>query len=71
MNEKMSRRSALGKITWSAATMGAAASLPHRLIAADQAADAKVKGNIHHSVSAWCYNRVFRGDSAKMTFADF
>jgi len=41
--------------------------------AADGAA--KLKGNIHHSVSAWCYNSLFtpgkNKQPAKMTFEDF
>jgi hydroxypyruvate isomerase len=74
MNRNLSRRSALQKITQGAATLAAVASLPPRLQAADDTQGAKLKGNIHHSVSAWCYNGLFNGSKdkpAKMTFEDF
>jgi len=71
MNQRISRRSALGKVTGSTVALAAAASLPRNLISAESGAESKLKGNIHHSVSAWCYNRLFNGNSAKMTFEDF
>ncbi|HEY5912470.1 MAG TPA: TIM barrel protein [Verrucomicrobiae bacterium] len=71
MNQRISRRSALGKVTGGTVAFAAAASLPRHVVAADVAAEAKLKGNIHHSVSAWCYNRLFNGNSAKMSFEDF
>ena len=74
MNPNLSRRSALCKITQGAATLAAVASLPPRLQAADDARAPKLKGNIHHSVSAWCYNGLFNGSKdkpAKMTFEDY
>ena len=74
MNPNLSRRSALCKITQGAATLAAVASLPPRLQAADDAQAPKLKGNIHHSVSAWCYNGLFNGSKdkpAKMTFEDY
>jgi hydroxypyruvate isomerase len=74
MNRNLSRRSALCKITQGAATLAAVASLPPRLHAADDTQGPKLKGNIHHSVSAWCYNGLFNASKdkpAKMTFEDF
>ncbi len=71
MNRKISRRSALGKVTGSTVALAAAAGLPRNIMAADSASEPKLKGNIHHSVSAWCYNRLFQGNAAKMTFEDF
>jgi len=74
MNQTLSRRSALCKITGGAAALAAVTSLPHRLQAAEDAARPKLKGNIHHSVSAWCYGGLFNSSKdkpAKMTFEDF
>ena len=74
MNRNLSRRSALCRITQGAATLAAVASLPPRLQAADDTQAPKLKGNIHHSVSAWCYNGLFtsgKDKPAKMTFEDF
>jgi len=74
MNRNLSRRSALCRITQGAATLAAVASLPPRLQAADDTQAPKLKGNIHHSVSAWCYNGLFNSGKdkpAKMTFEDF
>jgi hydroxypyruvate isomerase len=55
---KLSRRSAL--LTTAAA---AAASLAHRLDAADTASG--LKGHINHSVCKWCYDKVKLNDLAK------
>jgi hydroxypyruvate isomerase len=74
MNNKLSRRSALRQLTGSAAALGAAALWTPALPAADEPAPAKLKGNIHHSVSAWCYSSLFnagRNRPAKMTFEEF
>jgi hydroxypyruvate isomerase len=74
MNQTLSRRSALRKITGGTAALAAATSFSHRLGAADDASHAKLKGNIHHSVSAWCYSSLFnpgKDKPAKMTFEDF
>ena len=74
MNRNLSRRSALCKITQGAATLAAVASLPPRLQAADDTERPKLKGNIHHSVSAWCYEGLFKAGknkAAPMTFEDF
>jgi hypothetical protein len=59
MKSPMSRRSAIRKIAGSAVVATAAATLP-RLARADQAAPAKLKGNINHSVCRWCYGKVSR-----------
>jgi len=74
MNRNLSRRSALCKITQGAATLAAVASLPPRLQAADDTERLKLKGNIHHSASAWCYGSLFNGSKdkpGKMTFEDY
>ena len=74
MNQDMSRRSALRKITGGTAALAAVAGLPHRLAAADEADRPKLKGHIHHSVSAWCYGSLFNAGKdkpAKMTFEEF
>jgi hydroxypyruvate isomerase len=74
MNCNLSRRSALCKMAQGATTLAAIGSLPRRLQAAEDSERAKLKGNIHHSVSAWCYGSLFNGSKdkpAKMTFEDF
>jgi hydroxypyruvate isomerase len=74
MKSTLSRRSALRRITGGTAALAAVTSFTHRLEAADDSAPAKLKGNIHHSVSAWCYNSLFNGSNnkpAKMTFEQF
>ena len=74
MNQDMSRRSALRKITGGAAALAAVAGVPRSLQAADEADRPKLKGHIHHSVSAWCYGSLFnagKNKPAPMTFEDF
>jgi len=74
MNRNISRRSALRKITEGTATLAAVASLSPHLHAEDGADRTKLKGNIRHSVSAWCYGGLFnadKGKQARMSFADF
>ena len=74
MNRNISRRSALRKITEGTATLAAIASLPPRLQAGDNVDRSKLKGNIRHSVSAWCYGGLFNGAKGKpapMSFEDF
>jgi hydroxypyruvate isomerase len=58
MNTRISRRSALGKITAGTSVLAAAASLANRLGAAENAVGAKLKGRINHSVCKWCYPKV-------------
>jgi len=58
MKTKLSRRSALRKITGGAAVLAAASSLSHRVTAAEAAAGAKLKGRINHSVCKWCYSKI-------------
>jgi hydroxypyruvate isomerase len=69
----ITRRSALGRITGGTAALAAVASAPVPFAAT--AGDApKLKGNIHHSVSAWCYGSLFnagKNKPATMTFEDF
>jgi hydroxypyruvate isomerase len=60
----MSRRSAIRKIAGSAVAATAAATLP-RLARAENAAPAKLKGNINHSVCRWCYGKVSLDDLCK------
>lgn len=73
MNENMTRRSALGKLAGSASVLAASAAMPGTLLGADSSS-VSLKGNIRHSVSAWCYSRLFNAEKdrpAKMSFADF
>jgi hydroxypyruvate isomerase len=73
MSTVLSRRAALGRIAGSAAVLGLASPAPGELNAAEGERTPR-KGNIHHSVSAWCYGGLFnagRNKPAKMTFADF
>jgi len=58
MKTKLSRRSALRKISGGAAVLAAASSLAHRLNAAEAAGGAKLKGHINHSVCKWCYGSI-------------
>ena len=53
------------KLTGGAAVMAAAASMSERLTAADEAAGAKLKGRINHSVCKWCYSKVSLEDLCK------
>ena len=70
MSNPISRRSALRTLAGSAAVLSAAGALRVNVIAAET----KLKGNIHHSVSAWCYGSLFnpgKNKPAKMTFEEF
>src|SRR6516162_2952666 len=58
MNQDMSRRSALRKVTGSTVALAAATSLSQRLHAAESAAGAKLKCRINHSVCKWCYGKI-------------
>jgi hydroxypyruvate isomerase len=74
MNQPLSRRSALRRITGGAAALAAVAGLPGPLRGAEAAGQLKLKGNIRHSVSAWCYGSLFNADKgkpAKMSFEEF
>ncbi|MCW5551484.1 MAG: sugar phosphate isomerase/epimerase [Verrucomicrobiae bacterium] len=62
MKTKLSRRSALRTITGATATAIAAASLSHRLSAAETAGGAKLKGRVNHSVCKWCYGGISLDD---------
>lgn len=73
MHTKISRRSALGHIATGAAAVSLVSEIPGQLAAAEEQRT-KLKGNIRHSVSAWCYGSLFnpgRNRPAKMTFEDF
>ena len=56
MDKKISRRSALKSVAGGVALMGAAMMNP--VVALSDDSRARLKGNIHHSVSAWCYGGV-------------
>src|ERR1041384_7716174 len=58
MKTRITRRSALSKMAGSAAVAGVASHLASRLSAAEDAAGAKLKGRINHSVCKWCYPKV-------------
>lgn len=62
MNQSMSRRSALRKVTGGTVALAAAANLSERLQAADAAVGANLKGRINHSVCRWCYSKVALDD---------
>jgi hydroxypyruvate isomerase len=72
MKNNVSRRSALKTMMGTTALASSAlAAVP--LLAADDAPP-KLKGHIHHSVSAWCYGGLFtpgKNKPAKMTFEEF
>ena len=75
MKTPISRRSALRQIAGSVAAASATSMLAPGLRAAEDApAPTKLKGNIHHSVSAWCYGKLFNAPKNKpalMSFEDF
>lgn len=74
MHRNLSRRSALRKMTEGTAALTAIASLSPRQIAAEEARPPALKGNIRHSVSAWCYGSLFnpgKDKPAPMSFEDF
>jgi len=58
MNPKISRRSALRKVTGGTVALAAAADLSNRLQAADEATGSKLKYRINHSVCKWCYGKI-------------
>jgi hydroxypyruvate isomerase len=58
MNQNMSRRSALRKVTGGTVALAAAAQLSDRLRAAESAADGKLKYSVNHSVCKWCYGDI-------------
>jgi hydroxypyruvate isomerase len=74
MNHRISRRSALGKIGGGTIGLAAAAGLAGRVQSAEPTQQAKLKGNIHHSVCKWCYGSLLnpgKDTPAKMSFEDF
>src|SRR5262245_42947812 len=58
MNKRMSRRSALRKISGGAAAVAVAADLSKHLTAAETASGTALKGRVHHSVCKWCYRNI-------------
>jgi hydroxypyruvate isomerase len=58
MNQNLSRRSAIGKITGGAAALAAATHFTRRLEAAETEAGPKLKGRVNHSVCKWCYPKI-------------
>jgi hydroxypyruvate isomerase len=58
MKSVISRRSALRRITGSAAALTAATAIPRPLLAADSSNTAKLTGRINHSVCKWCYDKI-------------
>jgi len=57
MNQQISRRSALRKVTGGTVAFAAAARLTPSLKAADEAAS-KLKCRVNHSVCKWCYGKI-------------
>ncbi len=64
MTTPLSRRSALRQAAGSTMLLTAAASLSHRLTAADDALG-KLKGRVNHSVCKWCYGKIPLDDFCK------
>jgi hydroxypyruvate isomerase len=58
MNNAISRRAALRKVSGGTLAVAAAASLSNRLQAADDALGSKLKNRINHSVCKWCYSSI-------------
>ena len=58
MNPPMSRRSAIHKAAGYTAAAAAISPLLSKLARAEDAAPAKLKGNIHQSACRWCYSKV-------------
>jgi hydroxypyruvate isomerase len=57
MQSKMSRRSVLRKVTACAAALAVTSELPPAF-ATEASPTIKLKGNIHHSVCRWCYEKI-------------
>jgi hydroxypyruvate isomerase len=58
MKTRLSRRSALHKLSGSAAAVAVASSLSRRLDAAEAAGGGSLRGRVNHSVCKWCYSKV-------------
>ncbi|HVV72005.1 MAG TPA: TIM barrel protein [Verrucomicrobiae bacterium] len=58
MNQRLSRRSAIRKVTGSTVALAAAASFSNQLKAAEDAAGSKLRYNINPSVCKWCYGKI-------------
>lgn len=58
MKTKIARRTALKSLGGAAATFGILTSLVKKVDAAEELGKAKLKGNIRHSVSRWCYGKL-------------
>ena len=74
MNKNISRRSAIGTLAGSTAVAALATTFGSELQAAELEPPTKLKGHIHHSVSAWCYGSLFNAGKdkpAKMSFEQF
>ena len=74
MKQHMSRRTALRNLSGGTAALAALAGVSPVLQAANASDRSKLKGRIHHSVSAWCYGGLFnpgKNSPAPMTFEDF
>jgi hydroxypyruvate isomerase len=58
MNRKLSRRSALRKVSGSAVALATVSTFANRLSAGEPGSNAKLKGRINHSVCRWCYGKI-------------
>jgi len=58
MTTRISRRSALNRVTAGTVVAATAAALHHRLDAAGAAAGQGLKGRVNHSVCKWCYGSI-------------
>ncbi|HON07301.1 MAG TPA: TIM barrel protein [Verrucomicrobiota bacterium] len=64
MKTKISRRTALKSVGSTIATFGILSSANKQVNAAEET-KTKLKGNIHHSVSRWCYGKISLDDLCK------
>ena len=64
MKTKISRRSAIRTVAGTAALAGAA-KVSSALVSAAEGSGSQLKGNIHHSVCRWCYQKVALDDLCK------
>ena len=65
MSNAVSRRTVLQTLAAGGSAALAAAATTGRMEAADEAAPAKLKGRIHHSVCRWCYGKISLDDLCK------
>src|SRR5262245_61220239 len=65
MNEKLSRRSAIGRVAGTSAALAAALKLAPALRAAEESGNPKLNNRVNHSVCKWCYGKIPLEDFCK------